>query len=154
MVSMTVSAVLQVSLLTTGANTYADAHRVHSETGRPMVVLVGAEWCPACVQMKKSVLPRVARGLLRRVAFAQINTDRDERLAKQIMHGGSIPQLVMYRRTADGWRRHMLVGAQGPEDVESFINRGLALDEAEGVKASKVSFERKPAEKQPKARKE
>lgn len=148
MVSMTVSAVLQVSLLTTGANTYADAHRVHAETGRPMVVLVGAEWCPACVQMKKSVLPRVARGgLLRRVAFAQINTDRDERLAKQIMRGGTIPQLVMYRRTADGWRRHMLVGAQSPEDVESFINRGLALDEAESVQASQVSYERKPADK-------
>lgn len=144
MTSLTVSAILQLSLATTGANaaTYAEAHKVHSETGRPMVILVGAEWCPACVQMKERTLPRIAqRGLLRKVAFAQVNTDREERLAKRLMRGGTIPQLIMYRRTASGWKRHMLVGAQNPEEIEAFINNGLALDEKEAVKATEVSYE-------------
>ncbi|HVA51791.1 MAG TPA: thioredoxin family protein [Pirellulales bacterium] len=141
MMSVTLSAVLQVSLLATGANEYAAAHRVHQDTGRPMVLLVGAEWCPACAQMKNSVLPRVARrGLLRKVAFAHVNTDRDSRVARSVMQGGTIPQLIMYRKTNNGWRKHMLVGVQSPEAIETFINSGLELDKAEGVQASNVSY--------------
>lgn len=144
MMSFTLSAIMQVSLLSTGANEYAEAHKVHAETGQPMVLLVGAEWCPGCVQMKNSVMPRVARrGLLRKVAFAHVNTDRDSRVAKSLMQGGSIPQLIMYRKTSTGWKRHMLVGAQSPENVEAFINRGLELDSAERVQASNVSYESK-----------
>lgn len=144
MTSFAISAIMQVSLLATGANEYAEAHKVHSDTGQPMVLLVGAEWCPGCVQMKNNVLPRVARrGLLRRVAFAHVNTDHDSRVARSVMQGGTIPQLIMYRKTATGWKRHMLVGAQSPERVEAFINNGLELDKAERVQASNVSYESK-----------
>jgi len=144
MMSFTLTAIMQVSLLSTGATEYAEAHKVHFDTGQPMVLLVGAEWCPGCVQMKNSVLPRVARrGLLRKVAFAHVNTDRDSRIAQSVMQGGTIPQLVMYRKTPNGWKRHMLVGAQSPEKVEAFINKGLELDNAERVQASNVSYESK-----------
>ena len=140
MMSFAFSAMVQVSLVTTGANGYADAHKLHAETGRPMVLLVGAEWCPACVQMKNNILPRVARrGTLQKVAFANVNTDHDSRIAKSVMQGGSIPQLIMYRKTATGWKRHMLVGAQSPEKIEAFINNGLKLDEAEALQASKAN---------------
>lgn len=131
MTSFALSAVLQLSLLSAGANTYADAHKVHSETGRPMVILVGAEWCPACVQMKNSVIPQVARrGVLQKVAYATVNTDHQRSLAQKLMKGGSIPQLIMYRRTNNGWKRHMLVGKHSPERIEAFINQGLVADES------------------------
>ena len=82
MTSFALSAVLQLSLLSAGAHTYADAHKDHSETGRPMVILVGAEWCPACVQMKNSVIPQVARrGVLQKVAYATVNADHQRSLA-------------------------------------------------------------------------
>jgi thioredoxin-like negative regulator of GroEL len=142
------SAMIQISLLSTGANGYAEAHKVHSDTGQPMVLLVGAEWCPGCVQMKDNILPRVARrGLLRKVAFAHVNTDRESRIAKSVMQGGSIPQLIMYRKTPNGWKRHLLVGLQSPEKVEAFINKGLELDNAERVQVSKVSYESPQSEK-------
>lgn len=129
MMSLTLSAVLQVSVLSTGANTYAEAHKVHHETGRPMVILVGAEWCPACVQMKNSVIPQVARrGLLKKVAFATVNADHQNSLAQKLMQGSSIPQLIMYRKTNNGWKRHLLVGKQSPEQIEAFINKGLVLE--------------------------
>lgn len=138
MMSFAFSAMVQVSLLTTGADTYADAHRQHVDTGRPMVLLVGAEWCPACVQMKNSVLPSVTRkGVLDKVAFAHVNADRDSRVAKALMQGGMIPQLIMYRKTPSGWRRHMLVGAQSPEKIEAFIKHGLAQDAADALAARK-----------------
>lgn len=142
MMSLTFSAIVQVSLLSTGANGYAQAHKVHYDTGRPMVLLVGAEWCPACVQMKNNIMPRVARrGLLDKVAYAQINTDRESKIAKSVMRGGTIPQLIMYRKTPSGWKRHMLVGAQTPESIEAFINNGLELHEADVAQTSNVSYE-------------
>lgn len=131
MMSLTLSAMLHVSLLSTGMNSYAEAHKVHNDTGRPMVILVGAEWCPACVQMKNSVLPQVARrGLLKKVAFATVNTDHQGSLAKKLMQGGSIPQLIMYRKTKSGWSRKLLVGKQSPEQIEAFINQGLDAPQA------------------------
>ena len=127
MTTLAISAILQISLVSTGANTYNEAHRSNLETGRPIMVLVGADWCPACRTMKDSVLPRMARrGLLKKVAFAVVNTDREGPLAHRLMQGGSIPQLIMYRKTSEGWKRDLLVGAQSEGAVESFIDRGVA----------------------------
>jgi thioredoxin-like negative regulator of GroEL len=140
MTSFALSAALQLSLLSTGANTYAEAHKDHSETGRPMVILVGAEWCPACVQMKNTVLPQVARrGVLQKVAFATVNADNQRSLAQKLMKGGSIPQLIMYRRSGNGWKRHLLVGKQSPERIEAFINQGLVADEPANPTVTPVS---------------
>ena len=60
-----------------GANegeTYADAHQATMKTGKPMLVMVSTEWCPACQVMKRRIMPQIReRGLLRRVAFATVN---------------------------------------------------------------------------------
>jgi len=126
MLSLAAAAVLHVSLLATGADTYADAHRINAETGRPLLVLVGADWCPACQQMSRSVVPQLERqGLLSKVAFAKVNTDREHTLAGKLMSGGSIPQLIMYQRTNEGWRRRLLTGAQSAETVTAFVNREI-----------------------------
>ncbi|MEX2120094.1 MAG: thioredoxin family protein [Pirellulales bacterium] len=112
--------------------TYAQAHRLTAQTGRPLVVLVGADWCSACRQMKQGALPQVAqRGLLNKVSFAVVNTDHEGPLAKKLMRETSIPQLIMYRKTSDGWRRHSMVGARTPAEIESFIGQGLAPSAAE-----------------------
>ncbi|HVW38848.1 MAG TPA: thioredoxin family protein [Pirellulales bacterium] len=140
MTSFALSAALQLSLLSAGANTYAEAHKDHSETGRPMVILVGAEWCPACVQMKNTVLPQVARrGVLQKVAFATVNADNQRSLAQKLMKGGSIPQLIMYRRSGNGWKRHLLVGKHSPERIEAFINQGLVAEEPANPTVTPVS---------------
>ncbi len=128
MTTISLAIVLQTAALATTANSYAEARAKTAETGKPLVVLVGADWCPACQTMKNSALPQVARrGALGKVAYAVVNTDHESALAKQLMRGGSIPQLVMYRETPSGWKRESLVGAQDPATIESFINR--AVDE-------------------------
>ena len=74
-------------------------------------------------------MPRVrAGGLLRKVAFAMVNADRERELAEKLTDGGPVPQLVMFRKTSHGWLRRRLVGAQSVETVEQFINEGLAQD--------------------------
>jgi hypothetical protein len=91
--------------------------------------------------MKRSVTPEVRRrGLLDKVGFAMVDTDRQPELARQLMRGGSIPQLVMYRKTAQGWKKSRLVGAQSVSSVEAFIEQGLddAVPVENAVPADKV----------------
>jgi thioredoxin-like negative regulator of GroEL len=129
--TLVIAAVLHASLAS-GTDSYADARRLTEETGRPMLVMVGTDWCGPCQQMKKTILPQVRQhGLLRRVAFAMVNADRDQALAQKLTGGGPVPQLVMYRKTAGGWLRRKLVGGQSVETIEQFINEGLAANEAE-----------------------
>ena len=112
--------------------TYAEAYKTTTKTGKPMVIMVSTEWCVPCQTMKKRIIPRIReRGVFRRVAFAMVNPDQDADLAEQITGGGPVPQLVMYRKTANGWMRRKLIGGQSVEDVEAFIKEGLAADAAE-----------------------
>lgn len=130
MTTLTLAALLHASVLATGANnhfvSYAEAHKVNAETGRPLVVLIGADWCPACRQMKSAVPQLAQKGVLQKVAFTVLNTDHDGVIAQKMMTGGSIPQLVMYNKTAAGWKRSSLTGSQSPAAIEAFINAGVA----------------------------
>lgn len=126
-------AIMQISLVTTagGPQPYDVAYKAAQETGRPLVVLVGADWCPGCQTMKQSVIPQLQRrGTLSGVAFTAINYDQDERLAGRLMSGQSIPQLIVYVKTDEGWRRSQMTGPKTPEEVEAFIthasNRPIA----------------------------
>ncbi len=112
---------------TTQSHDYADAYKLAlADSHRPLVVLVGADWCPACRQMKQTVLPQIeAGGGLDKVAFAVVNTDREKEVANQLMEGTSIPQLIMFVKTDTGWERTQLRGGQSVESVESFIAQGL-----------------------------
>jgi thioredoxin-like negative regulator of GroEL len=119
--------VLQVGLLGAGPETYATARQATLDTGKPMVVLVGAEWCPACVRLKERVLPKVRRlGLFDKVIFASVDLDEEKELGKQLARGGSIPQLVLFRHTSDGWRSRRLVGVQEVTAIEEFLEEGIA----------------------------
>jgi thioredoxin-like negative regulator of GroEL len=115
-------ALLQASLLASAGQSYDEAHRVHAETGRPLVILVGADWCPACNTMKQSVIPQAQRqGVLQGVALAVVNTDQQPELARKLMRGGSIPQLIVYHKSGAGWQRRELVGAQSVGAIQQLL---------------------------------
>jgi len=127
MFHVTLNILLQATALTAGAHDYATAFKQAEETGRPLVLLIGADWCPGCRQMKYTTIPELEKkGGLRNVAFAYVNADHESKLAGKLMRGGSIPQLVMYRKTDEGWKRQQLTGAQSASRIESFI--GAATD--------------------------
>ncbi len=122
MIHLTLNMLLSAAALGAGSHDYATAFKETNETGRPLVVLIGADWCPGCRQMKNATMPELERtGGLRKVAFAYVNTDNDHELAGKLMKGGSIPQLVMYRKNGDGWTRKQLTGAQSTSSVEAFL---------------------------------
>lgn len=122
MTNVALGVLLQLSLLGGGENSYADAYKASQESGKPLVVLVGADWCPACQRMKSAVIPQLRKeGGLDQVEFAIVNTDRDRELAHKLMSGGSIPQIVLFRKTADGWKRDQITGGTSVAGMKSFL---------------------------------
>lgn len=129
-------------------NDYKSAYARSVASGKPLLVLIGAQWCPACVQMKNNILPQVAKaGGLNLVEFAYIDYDKQPEVATQLARGGAIPQLIRLTKTDEGWNSRVLVGAKSPTEVSSFINAGLAAPErtentAQGPKGRTVSAKR------------
>lgn len=145
--------VLQCALMVTGGQSYAEAHKTTTEKGCPLVVVIGATWCSACQQLKNDVLPTVKRdGILKRVAYAEVDLDEEHELGKQLTDGGPIPQIVMYRKTQLGWRLKRLIGRQDTQTVEQFISQGVENNE-EAKKAAppaaKPSEVKKPVKATP-----
>lgn len=125
-------AVQRSKLANSSKNDQDDYTRVYKRslaTGRPLVVLLGAKWCSACLQMKDSVLPRVAKaGGLDNVEFAYIDSDGQADLAARMSRGQSIPQLIRFEKTETGWDSQVLLGAKSPKEVRSFVDAGLPAE--------------------------
>lgn len=122
--SFSLAVAISVSLVSAGTDSYTAAHKEMTETGKPLVVLVGADWCPACRQMKQSVIPQAKRsGVLNDVSFAIVNTDHEPKIARGLMRGSSIPQLIVFHKGADGWKRRTFTGAQSISTIESAVRQ-------------------------------
>ena len=128
MTSLTVATLLQASILAASPETYAVAHQETVKTGKPLVVMISTDWCAPCRQMKRDVIPKIRKdSVFSKVTFANVNPDKEGRLAKKLTGGSStIPQIIMYRETEDGWKRRRLVGFQSVATVKKFLASGIA----------------------------
>ena len=119
---------LQAAMLVTGADAYETALKKAEENGQPVMVLVGADWCPGCVTMKNSTIPAMARaGQLKGVQYLTVNYDQNPTLARQLMRGNSIPQLVIFSKTNKGWHREQITGSTSSGAVNGMIQRAVAV---------------------------
>lgn len=126
MINAALAALLQTAVLSANPLPYDQAFAENAKTGKPLVVLIGAEWCPGCVTMKKSSLPKASQdAVFGDVVYTTVDTDKQTDVARQMMQGGTIPQLVIYHKTATGWAQDRLVGTQSPAAVIQFIKKGL-----------------------------
>ncbi|MCR9120637.1 MAG: thioredoxin family protein [bacterium] len=111
-------------LLAPGAKPYSEALKDSQDNGKPLLVLVSAEWCPACQVMKNTVLkPLEEEGQLESVEWATVNLDNDGPMARRLMRGGSIPQLILFQKTPAGWRRTQYVGAQTRSKIKELVSK-------------------------------
>ena len=108
----------------------------HMKTGKPMLVMVSTEWCPACQVMKRRILPQIReRGLLRRVAFASVNPDNDRELSHQLIGIGPIPAVrKLLERSGIALDDVDLV-----ELNEAFASQSLAVIRELGLDREKVN---------------
>jgi len=123
MTTLVASALLQASVLAAPGQDYTTAVQESLASGRPLVVLLGADWCPACKVMRDSTLPKVAqRGGLEKVEFAYVDVDRHPQLTSQLSRGRSIPQLIRFEKKAGKWNARHLIGGHSVQKVKAFVN--------------------------------
>lgn len=129
-----VSLLLAVALcsVTTASlkTSYADAYKESVANDKPLMVVVGAPWCPACNVLKQSTLePMANSGELDGVSVAVLNPDTNPELVRQVTKGERmLPQIIMFTRTADGrWNRRQLRGYQSQQPVRNLIRSAVSL---------------------------
>lgn len=130
--------VLQQALFAANPPTYQQALQDAQKRQQPLLVLVGAQWCPGCQTMKQQVMPSLAqRGALKPVTFTTVDYDADTATAQQLMHVGSIPQLIVFSPLPGGkWHREQLIGASTVAEVQSLISRALKVQQTTVTQAS------------------
>lgn len=142
MTGMALSFLMHASLFAAGPQSYDEAYRQAEANGQPILVLVGADWCPGCRTMKGAVLPQLQKGgKLKTVNYAQVDTDASGSLAAHLMRGNSIPQLIVFAKTDKGWHREQITGATSEEAVEQLIKRA-----SDAQAAAKVARQRESKE--------
>lgn len=122
MTTLIVSALLQASVLGAPEQDYAAAVQQSVQSGRPLLVLLGADWCPACKVMRNSTIPAVAeKGGLEAVVFTYVDVDQNPELTAQLARGSSIPQLIRFEKKAGKWNARHMIGGNSVQKVASFI---------------------------------
>lgn len=122
MIGITLAVLLEASKIGLGWQDYATAYRLMQHTGRPMVVVVTAQWCPPCQQMKRNVFPdpRI-KDLLWGYTRAIVDVDKDPSLAQKLAGSGGIPFVAVYVPDGDGWNRRTIRGYQSVESLAGFL---------------------------------
>jgi thioredoxin-like negative regulator of GroEL len=106
---------------------YAQAYTESLAEKKPLLVVVGAPWCPACRVLKETTLkPMATTGELDDVSFVVINRDENPTLAAKLTQGEkTIPQIILYTPSENGWQRRKLRGFQSKQPILSLIQNAL-----------------------------
>ncbi len=107
---------------------YAEAYRKSQVEGKPLMVIVSAQWCPACHTLKDTTIRDLeTSGQLSEVNLAVVDRDAEPALAKQLMRDQKIPQIIVFSKSTTGrWERSQLIGYQPQAPVRSLIRSALS----------------------------
>lgn len=106
---------------------YAEAYEASVQEHKPLMVVVGAPWCPACNVLKETTIKQMAStGELDSVSLAVINKDEDPELVKQLTGDDKmLPQIIVFTQEDGRWERRKLLGYQPKQPVRSLIRKAL-----------------------------
>ena len=93
-----------------------EAHRVSAATGRPMLIVFGAEWCHYCRELDSTTLkdPELVSYISSNFVPVHLDADKDARVA-QILKAKPIPCTVVLGPSADLMGRSF-----GYQDVQHY----------------------------------
>lgn len=107
---------------------YDAAYRKAQEERKPLVVLVGADWCAACKTMKAETIKNMkSSGEFKEVVYTQVDKDEQPEIASQVMQGNTLPQIVVFCESEQGWKRFSLTGMQTDRRVKELIRKAFEV---------------------------
>lgn len=124
MLTLLITAVLaNFSASSAKEHDYTQAYQESQLQGKPLMVIVGAQWCPACHTLKDTTIKQLqTSGQLDDVCVAVVDRDAQPQLANQLMRGQMIPQIIVFAKGNSGrWERSQLTGFQSPGPVRQLI---------------------------------
>ena len=133
--------IIQQAIFAANPISYQAALKDAQVQHRPLLVLVGATWCPGCQTMKQTVMPGLQReGGMREITYTTVDADSDRDVASQLMRGSSIPQLIVFAKQPDGkWHREQITGETNAAQVKSLIARAVAAQKTPAPKPEAAS---------------
>jgi thioredoxin-like negative regulator of GroEL len=103
---------------------YEMAYKRAQEENKPLLVVVGADWCAACQTLKSETIePMESNGKLGEVVLTIVDKDARPELAQQLMQGPTLPQLLVFSKSEGGWKKFSLVGIQTEGRVKELIEK-------------------------------
>ena len=109
--------------------TYAAAYEKSVSEGKPLMVVVSSDPCPACHVLKDTTIKSLEQsGELADVSVAVVDRDAEPELAQQLMAGEKkIPQIIVFSQNTTGkWQRRKLTGYQPAQPVRSLLRSAIA----------------------------
>lgn len=106
---------------------YETALAESQQASKPLVVLIGAPWCASCQVMKRETIePMMESGKLEHVVVTYVDKDERPELAHQLMKGETLPQIVVFAKQPEGWKRFSLIGMQSQGRMAELLRRAAA----------------------------
>ncbi|TWU06345.1 thioredoxin family protein [Stieleria varia] len=109
---------------------YATAYKESVAQDKPLLVVVGAPWCPACNALKQTTIqPMAQTGELDNVSVVLLDRDTEPALVNQLTKGEKmLPQIIMFTKSSAGkWERQRLMGYQPKQPVRNLIRKAVTL---------------------------
>ncbi len=101
---------------------YKTAYQRAQAGDKPLLVLVTAEWCPPCQNMKQTTIPQLMqKSAFKDFHYSTVDLDKDSKVARQLIGNAGVPQLIMFEKQNGKWLRRRLPGYKTVEIVEAFV---------------------------------
>lgn len=106
---------------------YEAAYKQAQEQHKPLLIVVGAEWCAACKVLKSQTIePMQTSGKLENVVVTIVDKDARPELAEKLMDGKTLPQLVVFAEGSDGWKKFSTTGISSENRVLELLGKAAA----------------------------
>jgi thioredoxin-like negative regulator of GroEL len=102
---------------------YEKAWNVAKNSGDPMVVVFGADWCSPCRRMKSEVWnPLFETRKLDGFLVAYVDIDKEPEIYRKLVgQKVSVPTVLVYRKAEGGWQVKREKGYQSQAQLLEFL---------------------------------
>jgi thioredoxin-like negative regulator of GroEL len=66
-------------------------------------------------------------GAFKEVVFTQVDKDAQPEIAQQVMQGNTLPQIVVFCESEQGWKRFSLTGMQSERRVKELLRKAAEV---------------------------